>query len=41
MDFKKMLNEAIELWGTQDIITIMLSQKIDREMNKEQIKRMK
>lgn len=35
---KEMLNEAIELWGVEDIVTKMLSQRLDKEINKEQIK---
>lgn len=37
MKFKEMLNEAIELWGTDDIVTKMLSQRLDKEINKIQI----
>ena len=33
-----MLNEAIELWGIQDIVIKMLSQRLDKEINKEQMK---
>lgn len=29
---KQMLNDAIKYFGTQDIVTIMLSQKLDREI---------
>ena len=38
MKLKEMLNEAIELWGTEDIVTKMLSQRLDTEINKEQMK---
>lgn len=34
---KEMFNEAIELWGTEDIVTKMLSQRLDKEINKIQI----
>lgn len=37
-NIKEMLNEAIELWGANDIVTKMLSQRLDKEINKEQIK---
>ena len=37
IELKKMFNEAIELWGTDDIVTRMLSQKLDNEINKIQI----
>lgn len=37
MKLKEMLNESIELWGTDDIVTKMLSQRLDKEINKEQI----
>ena len=33
-----MLNEAIQYWGMNDIITIMLSQKRDKEIVEEQRK---
>ncbi len=33
-----MLNEAIELWGADDIVTKMLSQRLDKEVNKVQMK---
>ena len=33
-----MLNEAIQYWGMNDIITIMLSQKRDKEIIEEQRK---
>lgn len=36
-NIKEMFNEAIELWGTQDIVTKMLSQRLDEEINKIQI----
>lgn len=29
---KQMLNNAVKYFGTQDIVTIMLSQKLDREI---------
>jgi hypothetical protein len=38
INLKEMLNESIELWGTEDIVTKMLSQRLDKEINKEQIK---
>ncbi|MBS6504546.1 MAG: hypothetical protein KH415_23575 [Clostridium sp.] len=37
MKLKEMLNESIELWGTEDIVTKMLSQRLDKEINKIQI----
>lgn len=37
IELKEMFNEAIELWGTDDIVTKMLSQKLDKEINKIQI----
>ena len=33
------LEEAISLYGLNDIVTIMLSQQIDKEVTKEQEKR--
>lgn len=30
---RDMLNEAIDLWGLEDIVTRMLSQRLDREIN--------
>ncbi|MDU2491665.1 MAG: hypothetical protein E7D27_13945 [Clostridium celatum] len=33
-----MLNEAIQCWGMNDIVTIMLSQKRDKEIIEEQRK---
>ncbi|MGG7144829.1 hypothetical protein ACQPVP_15405 [Clostridium nigeriense] len=36
INLKEMLNEAIELWGTGDIVTKMLSQRLDKEVNKVQ-----
>ena len=33
---RKMLDEAIELWGLEDIVTRMLSQRLDKEINKQQ-----
>lgn len=38
INLKEMLNESIELWGTEDIVTKMLSQRLDKKINKEQIK---
>lgn len=35
-----MLNEAIELYGMSDIVTIMLSQKRDKEIVDEQKRRL-
>ena len=37
MSVQEMLEEAIELFGPNDIVTIMLSQKRDEEVNKEQL----
>ena len=39
IELKEMFNEAIELWGTEDIVTKMLSQRLDKEINKVQMKR--
>lgn len=36
---KQTLEEAISLYGLNDIVTIMLSQQIDKEVTKEQEKR--
>lgn len=36
---QKMLDEAVEWFGTNDIVTIMLSQKRDKEVIKEQLKK--
>lgn len=36
IELKEMFNEAIELWGTGDIVTKMLSQRLDKEVNKVQ-----
>ena len=36
IELKEMFNEAIELWGTDDIVTKMLSQRLDKEVNKVQ-----
>ncbi|MDB1956572.1 hypothetical protein PMY38_16825 [Clostridium tertium] len=33
---REMLHESIELWGTEDIVTKMLSQRLDKEINKQQ-----
>ena len=30
---REMLHEAIDLWGLEDIVTRMLSQRLDREIN--------
>ena len=38
MSLKDMLASAIEHFGTGDIITIMLSQRLDKEIVEEQIK---
>ena len=35
---REMLYESIELWGTQDIVTKMLSQRLDKEINKAQLR---
>ncbi|MDB1935108.1 MAG: hypothetical protein E7F83_16785 [Clostridium sp.] len=37
INLKEMFNESIELWGTDDIVTKMLSQRLDKEINKIQI----
>lgn len=39
-EIKEMLYEAVELWGTQDIVTKMLSQRLDKEINIEQRKKL-
>lgn len=36
---RKMLDEAIELWGLDDIVTRMLSQRLDKEVSKVQKER--
>ena len=38
MSTEEMLKEAINLWGMEDIVTIMLSQKLDKEIAVEQKK---
>lgn len=38
---REMLHEAIELWGTDDIVTKMLSQRLDKEINKIQMEKYK
>ena len=38
MSLKDMLESAIEHFGTGDIITAMLSQRLDKEIVEEQIK---
>ena len=38
MSIKDMLEASIDNFGTLDIITIMLSQKLDKEIVKEQIR---
>lgn len=38
MSTQQMLEEAINLWGTGDIVTVMLSQKRDREILEKQSK---
>lgn len=38
---KRLLEESIELFGTRDIVTIMLSQRLDKEIVEEQKKLMK
>lgn len=35
---QEMLEEAITLWGANDIVTVMLSQKMDKEVLEEQSK---
>lgn len=37
---KLMLDKAIEYWGLNDIVTIMLSQRLDREIVEAQRKRL-
>lgn len=37
---KLMLDKAIEYWGMNDIVTIMLSQRLDREIVEAQRKRL-
>lgn len=41
MSTQEMLEEAIRLYGPSDIVTIMLSQQIDKQVTKEQEKRYK
>ena len=36
---KEMLDKATEYFGTDDIVTIMLSQKLDKYIIKEQLKK--
>ena len=36
MSTEEMLKEAINLWGMEDIVTIMLSQKLDKEVVEKQ-----
>ena len=36
MSTEEMLVEAINLWGMEDIVTIMLSQKLDKEVVEKQ-----
>lgn len=38
MSLKDMLDSAIEHFGTGDIITVMLSQRLDKEIVKEQMR---
>lgn len=38
---KLMLDKAIEYWGMNDIVTIMLSQRRDREIIESQRRRLK
>ena len=38
-EIREMLYEAVDLWGTQDIVTKMLSQRLDKEINIEQRKK--
>ena len=38
MSTEEMLEEAINLWGMEDIVTIMLSQRLDKEIAVEQKK---
>lgn len=33
---RKMLDQAIEIWGLDDIVTKMLSHRLDKEVNKTQ-----
>ena len=37
-ELRDQLNNAIKYWGTNDIVTIMLSQKLDKLVNREQRK---
>ena len=38
MSLKEMLESAIKAFGTGDIITVMLSQRLDKEIVKEQMR---
>lgn len=38
-ELREMLDKATEYFGTDDIVTIMLSQKLDKYMVKEQLKK--
>lgn len=37
-NIREMLYEAIDLWGFDDIVTKMLSQRLNEEINKEQLR---
>ena len=41
MSTEEMLKEAINLWGMEDIVTIMLSQRLDKEVVEKQQKLLK
>ena len=36
MSTEEMLKEAINLWGMKDIVTVMLSQRLDKEVLEKQ-----
>lgn len=38
-ELREMLEESIKHFGTDDIVTVMLSQKLDKYMVKEQLKK--
>ena len=40
-ELREQLNNAIKYWGMNDIVTIMLSQKLDKLVNSEQRKELK
>ena len=37
-NIREMLYEAMDLWGFDDIVTKMLSQRLNEEINKEQLR---